>query len=102
MYFLTFCWTIVAYNVVLVSATQHGESARHIHISPLPWMSFPFRSSQTCEDCAVPCAVQQFSLAILYTEKAVAPHSSTLAWRIPWMEEPGRLQSMGSRRVGHD
>ena len=32
----------------------------------------------------------------------VAPHSSTLAWKIPWMEEPGRLQSMGSRRVGHD
>ena len=35
-------------------------------------------------------------------EKAKAPHSSTLAWKIPWMEEPGRLQSMGSRRVGHD
>ena len=35
-------------------------------------------------------------------EKAVAPHSSTLAWRIPWMEEPGRLQSMGSLRVGHN
>ena len=35
-------------------------------------------------------------------EKAVAPHSSTLAWKIPWMEEPGRLQSMGLRRVGHD
>ena len=33
-------------------------------------------------------------------EKAVAPHSSTLAWKIPWMEEPGRLQSMGSLRVG--
>ena len=32
-------------------------------------------------------------------EKAMAPHSSTLAWKIPWMEEPGRLQSMGSRRV---
>ena len=30
----------------------------------------------------------------------MAPHSSTLAWNIPWMEEPGRLQSMGSRRVG--
>ena len=30
----------------------------------------------------------------------MAPHSSTLAWRIPWMEEPGRLQSMGSLRVG--
>ena len=35
-------------------------------------------------------------------EKAIAPHSSTLAWKIPWMEEPGRLQSMGSLRVGHD
>ena len=35
-------------------------------------------------------------------EKAMAPHSSTLAWKIPWMEEPGRLQSMGSQRVGHD
>ena len=35
-------------------------------------------------------------------EKAMAPHSSTLAWRIPWMEEPGRLQSMGARRVRHD
>ena len=31
-----------------------------------------------------------------YSEKAVAPHSSTLTWKIPWMEEPGRLQSMGS------
>ena len=36
------------------------------------------------------------------TEKAMAPHSSTLAWKIPWMEEPGRLQSMGSLRVGHN
>ena len=36
------------------------------------------------------------------SEKAMARHSSTLAWEIPWMEEPGRLQSMGSLRVGHD
>ena len=35
-------------------------------------------------------------------EKAMASHSSTLAWKIPWMEEPGRLQSMGSLRVGHN
>ena len=35
-------------------------------------------------------------------EKAMATHSSTLAWKIPWTEEPGRLQSMGSLRVGHD
>ena len=36
------------------------------------------------------------------TEKAMAPYSSTLAWKIPWMEEPGGLQSMGSLRVGHN
>ena len=36
------------------------------------------------------------------TEKAMAPYSSTLAWKIPWTEEPDRLQSMGSLRVRHD
>ena len=35
-------------------------------------------------------------------EKEMATHSSILAWRIPWIEEPGRLQSMGSQRVGHN
>jgi len=38
----------------------------------------------------------------LTLEKAMAAHSSTLAWKIPWMEEAGRLQSMGLQRVGHD
>ena len=38
----------------------------------------------------------------LLLEKTMAPHSSTLAWKIPWTEEPGRLQSMGPLRVGHD
>ena len=37
-----------------------------------------------------------------FPEKAMAPHSSTLAWKIPWTEEPGRLQSMGSLRLGRD
>ena len=52
---------------------------------------------------------QHFSLVFLVmafltavTEKAMAIHSSTLAWKIPWMEEPGRLKSMGSWRVGHN
>ena len=35
-------------------------------------------------------------------QKAMAPHSNTLAWKISWTEEPGGLQSMGSLRVGHD
>ena len=37
-----------------------------------------------------------------FSEKAMATHSSILAWKIPWVEEPGRLQSMGSLRVGHE
>ena len=39
---------------------------------------------------------------IAYAEKAMAPHSNILDWKIPWTEEPGGLQSMGLRRVGHD
>ena len=42
-----------------------------------------------------------FYLIILFLS-SMAPHSSTLAWKIPWVEEPGRLQSMGSQRVRHD
>ena len=42
------------------------------------------------------------NISIFWLEKAMAAHSSTLAWKIPWTEEPGRLQSMGSLRVGHD
>ena len=38
----------------------------------------------------------------LHLEKEMATHSSILAWRIPWTEEPGRLQYMGSQRLGHD
>ena len=43
-----------------------------------------------------------WSSRVNISEKAMATHSSTLAWKIPWMEEPGRLQSVGSLRVGHD
>ena len=41
-------------------------------------------------------------ISVLEQEKAMATHSRTLAWEIPWTEEPGRLQSMGSLRVGQD
>ena len=41
-------------------------------------------------------------ISMFFWEKAMAPHSSTVAQKIPWTEEPGRLQSMGSLRVGHD
>ena len=50
------------------------------------------------------CPVSQSYLVTVpyYLEKVMATHSSTLAWEIPWMEEPARLQSMGSLRVGHN
>ena len=46
--------------------------------------------------------VEKFTWILFYSEKAMAPYSSTLAWKIPWMEEAGRLQSMGLLRVGYD
>ena len=48
----------------------------------------------------VECLIWEFLCC--YSEKAMAPHSSTLAWQIPWTEEPGGLQPMGSLGVGHD
>ena len=46
--------------------------------------------------------VTYLNTIIPIVEKAMAPHSSTLAWKIPWMQEPSGLQSIGSHRVGHD
>ena len=48
------------------------------------------------------CSFPFYDYIIFHSEKAMAPHSSTLAWKIPWTEEPGRLRSMGLWRVGHD
>ena len=42
------------------------------------------------------------TMPVIHLQKAMASHSSTLAWKIPWLKKPGRLQSMGLRRVGHD
>ena len=48
-------------------------------------------------------ASEKIDFCLTYTaRKAMAPHSGTLAWKIPWRDEPGRLQSMGSLGVGHD
>ena len=50
----------------------------------------------------LPIQTRLWSLLTQGMEKPMAPHSSTLAWKIPWMEEPGRPQSMRLLRVGHD
>ena len=67
-----------------------------LYVATEPWFEFPESYSK------FPLAIY-FTYGSLYAlEKAMAPHSSTLAWKIPWTEEPGRLQSMGSLGVGHD
>ena len=69
-------------------ASVHGISQARI----LEWVP-------SLEDLSGP-GIELTSPAL--AEKAMAPHSSTLAWKIPWTKEPGGLQSMGSRRVRHD
>ena len=69
-----------------------SQRVGHDWVTELNWKSFinsvPFANYSAC--------------LCLRSEKAMATHSSTLAWKIPWAEEPGRLPSMGSLRVGHD
>ena len=48
------------------------------------------------------CGMLNNMVLVVAMEKAMAPHSSTLAWKTPWTEEPGRLQSVRLLRVGHD
>ena len=81
---------------LFISGGQQTNSGIHIHLSILYQILFSYRLLQSIEKNSLcytigPCL-----------SKAMASHSSTLAWKIPWMEEPGRMQSMGSLRVGHD
>ena len=62
------------------------------------WILYPLSYQESHRMLNMPLLYLQGKIL----EKAVAPHSSTLAWKIPWMEEPGRVQSMRSLRVGHD
>ena len=55
-----------------------------------------------CAFCWEAIKLNHYYLIVICPEKAMAPHSSTLAWKIPWMEKPDRLQSMGLLRVRHD
>ena len=72
------------------------------------WMlvtaSLPVVTPEMSPDIAKGDAISTLvkNCCVMPLEKAMAPHSSTLAWKIPWTEGPGGLQSMGSLRVGHD
>ena len=74
-----------------VNTTHHTHG--HTRFKPLPDLKRINKPFFNWSITAIQCCV---------TGEGKAPHSSTLAWKIPWVEEPGRLQSTGSLRVGHD
>ena len=87
--------------MLLVSDIQQSDSVIHIH--KFFQVIFPCTLLQNVEYNSLWYIVHLYLLSILYiVEKAMATHYSTLAWKIPWAEEPGRLQSMESVGVGHD
>ena len=84
---------------------------RESQASPIPHFLVTYSSSQVEDFYLIltvlsihTCEMGTFTLLTIEigNKTAMAAHSSTLAWKIPWTEEPGRLQSMGSLRVGHD
>ena len=102
VFFAIFIDIYLTYNVVLVSGVRQSDS-----------VIFFFRLFSIVDNykilgrvsCAIQWALVDYLFHIqwcVYFEKAMVPHFSTLAWKIPWTEEPGRLQSMGSLRVGHN
>ena len=99
---VSFCLNSVGWGLVTwlhLAAKSFGKCSQCLG-SYFPSIILPCERSDTeLADSAMFYAIIWFTLN--YSEQ-MAPHSSTLAWKIPWTEEPGRLQSMGSRRVGHD
>ena len=88
------CWVIHFLDNFLNSSINYWDTGIEgssiildLYVSPFSFISFCFT---------------YFTVSCRSLEKAMVPHSSTLAWKIPWTEEPGRLQSMGSLIVGHD
>ena len=74
-----------------------------IKYSMLVFLSINFLINCQCDFPLYTLRIHTFYRDVCcYVEKAMVPHSNTLAWKIPWTEEPGRLQSMGSLRVGND
>ena len=71
--------------------------------APIKLLLFPWVPMHM-KVCEHPLRMKSLFSPVLWgwLEKAMVPHSSTLAWKIPWTEEPGRLQSMGSLRVKHN
>ena len=93
-----------AYNAGdLGSIRGSGKSPGEGNGSPLQYSCLENPHYQRSLEGYSPWGCKELDMTERLTlEKSMAPHSSTLAWKIPWMEEPGKLQSMGSLRVRHD
>ena len=111
IFFRIDCFDLLAVQGILKSLLQHHSSKASIlqHSAFfIVQLSYPYMTTgktialtgQTFVSKVVSLLFNTLSRFVM--EKAMAPHSSTLAWKIPWTEEPVRLQSMGSLRVGHD
>ena len=102
---LVLCWEfcislLLIKSIYLIKFNPTLENLDHIQNSFLK-MSLFYRLSATYFG-PYSFHIQKYPPLGQNLEKAMAPHSSTLAWKIPWTEEPGRLQSMGLLRVGHN
>ena len=105
LFFKTNLLSSMAHNLVETYTNRHccwswgwGKHSNH-------WiLYFSGRNKEYCMKATVlsQTHIHIAAAAKLLLKKAMAPHSSTLAWKIPWTEEPGGLQSMGSLRVGHN
>ena len=91
---------LLAGQGTLKSLLQHHSSK--VSIPSHPYMTTRKTIALTRRNFVDKVMSLLFSMLSSWLEEAMAPHSSTLAWKIPWMEEPGRFQSLGSLRVGHD
>ena len=106
----------LAYKLVCSSQRKHTVFGKQEQLKHIKYESVDFKCQLECmlwEACHMStyrnalnlceqllcCACHSVSAPLV---KAMAPHSSTLAWKIPWTEERGRRQSMGSQRIGHD
>ena len=93
-------------NLLIIKQSSLQERRRQWHPTPvlLPGESHRQRSLVGCSPwgCEESDMTERFHFYFRALEKEMATHSSVLAWRIPGTAEPGRLQSMGSIRVGHD
>ena len=89
----TICWKncILSFKLPLILHQRSGDY--------IPWLSILFHWSICLFFLVIPHCLNYYSFIMFFSQ---APHSSTLAWKIPWMEEPDGLQPMASQRVGHD